>query len=176
MMHRMKKWPSWLPPRARAIQRWLGEQASLSRRLDAAVEGFHVQVLSERRAVPRPDEKVFFAPRAWVRERDVLLCDRHEALVYARTLSVANARDAAWLLLRRLGSRPLGHLLFEDPKVYRSPLGFRRLDARHALHRRIEKALHRQLPALWARRSLFVLRGRALLVTEVFLPPMETLR
>lgn len=176
MMHRGMKWQSWLPPQARTLHRWLGEQASLSRRLAAAVDGFHVRVLSERRALPRPDEKIFFASRTWVRERDVLLCDRNEALIYAHTISPSSVRDAAWPLLRRLGNRPLGHLLFEDPKVWRSPLSFRRLDARHALHRRIEKALHCRLPTLWARRSLFMLRGRMLLVTEVFLPSMKSLR
>lgn len=176
MMQGARKWQPWLPPQALALRSWLGEQASLSRRLAAAVAGFHVRVLTERRASPLPDEQYLFPPHRWVRERDVLLCGGDEVLIYAHSISPSRTRDAAWPLLRRLGSRPLGHLLFENPKVYRSPLRFRRLDARHTLHRRIERALHRRLPALWARRSLFVLRGRTLLVTEVFLPSMESLR
>jgi len=139
--------------------------------------GFHVRVLGERRCRPLPGEtRALGQPaRLWLWERDVLLCSHDQAFVYAHTVSRSAARDAAWPLLRHLGGRPLGHLLFEVPGVRRSALVFRRLRVGEALHQRITIALGLPLPPLWVRRSLFALRGRRLLVSEVFLPAMTTL-
>ena len=171
------RWQTWLPASVGPLRDWLQEPGSLSRRLAGAAPGFHVRVLTEGVARPLPGEArvLGLAQRLWLRERDVLLCSQNDELVYAHTVSRRAACDAAWPVLRRLGERPLGHLLFEAPNVRRSALVYRRLHAGEALHRRIEAALARPLPVLWARRSLFVLRGRHLLISEVFLPAMAAI-
>ena len=69
-----------------------------------------------------------------------------------------------------------------DPAIARLPLACRRLDGRDARYHRAAAALARQSPApalpraLWARRSVFLLRGRALMVSEAFLPAILELR
>lgn len=166
-------WLRTLPRRAdMAPCRWLACPGSLTARLSAAHPGFHVRLLYQGRGRPTPDEAAVLdlAPGRVACLREVLLCADAGPLVLAHTAWRRDARDRAWRLLRGLGRRPLGHLLFTAPGVLRMPLAFRRLDGRHPLHRRAEQAVGAALPALWARRSVFVLRGRRLLVSEVFLP------
>jgi chorismate--pyruvate lyase len=64
----------------------------------------------------------------------------------------------------------MGAALFADPRIRRFPLRYRKVNRGHPLYRRACTALHRPPPHLWARRSLFTLRGAPILVTEVFLP------
>jgi len=78
--------------------------------------------------------------------------------------------------LRGLGNRPLAEALFTDPLVSRRPLEFVRVDFRHPLWKRARQVFGKPFPALWARRSLFMKRGRPLMVTEVFLPALLELR
>lgn len=71
---------------------------------------------------------------------------------------------------------PFTNVLFNDPRVRRSPLEAARLDARdsrwhHAAHATGQAAL----PPLWARRSAFQRGGAPLLITEVFLPAIRNL-
>ncbi|NDP49432.1 MAG: chorismate lyase, partial [Sulfuriferula multivorans] len=75
----------------------------------------------------------------------------------------------------RLGSRPLGEALFNNPRIQRKALVFRKLTPRHPLFRRIDRYQTQATRVLWARRSLFCLNGRPLLVTEVFLPAIDNL-
>lgn len=112
--------------------------------------------------------------RAWVRE--VLLVAEGRPVVFARSLLPRRNVRGAWNLFHGIGSRPLGEALFADPAISRLPLACRRLDRRDARYHRALVALTRHAPAqampraLWARRSIFLLRGRALMVSEAFLP------
>ena len=87
---------------------------------------------------------------------------------------LANLRGT-WRGLVRLGTRPLGAALFADPRVRRRPLRFRRLRPGDELHARACAATGKRLPALWARRSLFILGKSPILVTEIFLPGIRDL-
>jgi chorismate--pyruvate lyase len=109
-------------------------------------------------------------PARRVLVREVLLSCGTVPVVFAH--SVARLRDlrGPWRALAGLGDRPLGAALFEDPRVRRYPLHFRRLSRNDRLHAKACRAIRARLPVLWARRSLFVLRRAPLLVTEVFLP------
>jgi chorismate--pyruvate lyase len=87
------------------------------------------------------------------------------------------ARPARGLLshwLAGLGVRSLGSLLFAHPGFVRGEIEYLRLDSRHPLFQRVARiALPEE--TLWARRSLHQLGKQAVLVTEVFLPAIETL-
>jgi chorismate--pyruvate lyase len=159
-------------PDAAPYRAWLTHPGSLTARLSAAHPGFHVRLLFQGRGRATPDELAVLgvATGTTVSLREVLLCADGGPLVLAHTVWRHRARDGAWRLLRGLGRRPLGHLLFTEPGVVRMPLAFLRLDRRHLLQRRAEQVVGKPLPPLWARRSVFILRGRRLLVTEVFLP------
>ena len=111
--------------------------------------------------------------------REVLLRNGNTALVFAHSVLARRDLQGAWRGLSRLGSRPLAEMLFHDPTVSRLPMEYKQIDRRHPLFQRAASATkmvdanmidtNKIDNALWARRSVFVKRGRPLLVTEVFL-------
>ncbi len=169
----------WLahPPRATvrpALRPWLIDPGSLTARIRARCTEFHVEVIRQALARPHPDEAEALGLRSrehsWLRE--VLLHADGVPVVYARSVLPRQNLRGAWRLFHGIGSRPLGAALFSDPRIARQPLRCARLDRRDARYHRVMSLLgDPRLPAsLWARRSLFRLRGRALLVSEIFLP------
>lgn len=175
----------WLahPPRATVRPRlrpWLLDPGSLTARIRARCDHFEVRVIRQAPMRPHPDEAELLGlrpgARAWLRE--VLLLADGVPVVYARSVLPRHHLRGAWRLFHGIGSRPLGAALFSDPRIVRQPLRCTRLDVRDARYHRVSHLLGGQprLPAsLWARRSLFRLRGRALLVSEVFLPTILNL-
>jgi chorismate--pyruvate lyase len=107
--------------------------------------------------------------------REVSLSCGQQPVVFAHSVVEMRARRGAWRMLAALGVRPLGAALFADPRVERFPLRFRWLNSRHELYNSALKLIERPPAGLWARRSLFELRGSRLLVTEVFLPAILAL-
>ena len=182
-MHTGPRHETWLghPPRAAlpaALLPWLRDAGSLTARIRARCERFAVQVVGQHLGPVHPDEAVLLGlrpgERAWVRE--VLLVADGRPVVFARSLLPRRNVRGAWNLFHGIGSRPLGQALFSDPAISRLPLACRRLDGRDARYHRAQAALTRFAPAqslprtLWARRSVFLLRGSALMVSEAFLP------
>jgi len=173
----------WLPrpPRATVPARlrpWLTDSSSLTARIRARCERFSVRVLGQRLARVHLDEAAVLGLRAgelaWLRE--VVLEADGVAVVYARSVMPRGNLRGGWSLFTGLGSRPLGAALFADPRIVRQPLHVARLDGRdrrYGLATAIAPAAGR---SLWARRSVFLLGGRPLLVCEVFLPGIAQLR
>ena len=197
------RWHRVVPARL-AERRWLTGEGSLTQRLREASATFGVLRLAQHRGGACHDElpcirpaarsgaaggaKVGAAagrPRATARPRTVLsrevllLCDGLPT-VWAHSVIDAAALRGRWRWLAGLGNRPLGEALFRDPQVQRGPLSFRRLrapDPRYLGAAAELSARGLSVPrALWARRSVFVAGGRQLLVTEVFLPAVASLR
>lgn len=168
----------WLPRLLRhadtaALRPWLAHPDSLTARIRARCTRFEVRVLAQRLARPHRDEARLLHLRAgelaWLRE--VLLLADEVPVVYARSVLPRRSLRGAWRLFAGIGDRPLGAALFSDPRIRRAPLRIRRLDPRDRRQRTAARA-GGVAPAtrLWARRSVFTLRGRALMVCEVFLP------
>jgi len=154
---------------------WLTEPGSLTARCEGACRRFRIRLLAQGQGRPTPDEMELFrlrpGQRTWIRE--VLLeCDG-VPVIYAHTVLPLAFRGRLARWLAGLGSRSLGSLLFSHPGFCRGPIQFRRLDRRHPLFARAARAAD-PAPAghLWARRSTHSLDGQAVLVTEVFLPPI----
>jgi chorismate lyase len=138
---------------------------------------FKLTRLSQRYRSANTDELGELGLRAKekVMVREVILWSGDMPLVFAH--SIAGRRDLAgtWRSLRGLGTRPLAAMLFANPRVTRQPIEFQCLDKRHPLYREAV-AMFPTLPReLWARRSVFLLKGKPLLVTEVFLPGVQNL-
>jgi chorismate lyase len=156
------------------LRPWLEDAGSLTARIQHFCHGgLRVRVLSERWAYPAPDEAQALALRAGVlvRVREVLLTCRGVPLVYARTAMPLSSLTGRGRALLRLGTRPLGSVLFDRLSVERSPLLIRQLRAGDRLLARVQTVIAAP-PGLWARRSLLSFSGRRLLVTEVFLPEL----
>lgn len=172
--------PRWTPSPVNAppaLLPWLIDRGSLTARLRACCPGLTVRVLAQGAARPTRDERraIGLRPGNAALCREVLLLCAGRPVVFAHSVLDRRDLDGPWRYLAGLGNRPLGEALFSDPRVCRTPLAFRRLGPGHELYARAARALAPPAPALWARRSLFRLLGRPLLVTEVFLPGIVTL-
>lgn len=176
------RWTTTRPPAGTltsSLRHWLTERGSLTARLQA-YGCFSVRLLSQRLAIPLPDEadQCRLPPQrlAWLREV-VLYCDG-VPFVYARSVLPRCPRGPLTRAFRQLGKRSLGALLFAHPACRRGNLELRRLDERTAT---LSRAIHaidcgeREYTALWARRSRFSFSGQKILVTEVFSPAIQQL-
>lgn len=181
-----ERWRIALPHRAiHPVERsWLVEPGSLTARCLRNASAFRVRLLDDRLGAALPDEAAAVnaengqkskGQKSLCRVREVTLeCDG-VPVIFAHTILPESPRGRLSRWMARLGSRSLGSLLFAFPGFVRGPLEFRRLDARHPLYRQAagfcEAGKH-----LWARRSLHMLDGQRVLVTEVFLPEIRELR
>lgn len=162
-----------VPPRLRP---WLTDPASLTARIRARCGAFRVQVLRQCAGNLTADERRLLGLRAGENAllREVLLIADGRPVVFARSVLARGEQRGGWLRLwRGIGSRPLGAALFTDRRVSRQPLASARItgnDRRYHLARLSLPPDAALPPALWARRSVFRLHGRALMVSEVFLP------
>lgn len=157
-----------------AARGWLTDQGSLTRRIIEHCPQFSVRHLRQHSGRAGLDEAAMCGlsatPMALLRE--VFLYCRDTPVVFAHSVLPRSSLRGAWTKLGKLGNRPLGAALFANPCVRRAPLAFKRLGARHPLYQRACAQLDQRPPYLWARRSLFGLQGRRILVTEVFLPTL----
>ena len=155
------------------LKDWLCEQRSLTRRLRLhCAHPFALEVISQRWERPLRDERQLLGIRperlALVRQVRLLCGDR--PLVFARSVIPSHTLRGATRRLSRLGPRPLADLLFTDPSVRRGEMEFTLLRPGHVLHGLTVRALQVNSQALWGRRSLFRLKRKPLLVSEMFSP------
>ncbi|PMS36051.1 chorismate lyase [Trinickia symbiotica] len=109
--------------------------------------------------------------RVWVRE--VVLLVQGVPFVAAHSIAPLAASRGVWQSMRRLSSRPLAELLYDDGSVSRSALVSVRLTSRHPLFDLARREIAAQPPhGLLARRSVFLRRGKPLMVTECMLPAL----
>ena len=163
-------------PPADALRPWLSARGSLTARIAARFDGFNLLRLSQKRAQPYADERRALGLKRGQRAvvREVILRSGGTPLVFAHSVATPVSLRGAWRGLSRLGARPLAEMLFRDPLVTRMPIEYRKLDRRHALFRKAIATADRPARFLWARRSVFLKRRTPLLVTEVFLPAIDS--
>lgn len=161
---RQTRAPLTIPPPWRP---WLLDQGSLTARLVAASGGaFRVEVLAQALRRPSREERVALGlpVRQVALVREVLLRGRDEPWVYARSVIPLAVLHGRYGFLRRLGTKPLGALLFRDAGIRRGAIEVTRRAPPRFLSTVVEDG-----PA-WVRRSLFYLDRQPLLVAEMFLP------
>lgn len=159
----------------RSLRGWLSDRGSLTRRLKARHADFRVSLVACGFAPPFLDEAqaLRLSPKAHAYVRDVLLIGGGHIRVFAHSVLPRASLHGGWCGITRLGTKPLGEALFTNPRIRRLGLTMRRLDARHPLFRAAQEHAGLTVPHLWARRSVFCLNERPLLVTEVFLPAID---
>ena len=171
--------PSRAVPRAKrpaVLWDWLLDPTSLTQRLQAVCGEFRVEVLQSAWLRPAHDERRALGLRADQRAlvREVfLLCDG-QPWVFARTVIPRETLSGKYRRLTHLGSRSLGAVLFSDKTMRRGEVHVAQLASTHALYARAAQRLARKPPGLWGRRSLFFLRDRPLLLSEIFLHDMNS--
>lgn len=148
---------------------WLFDRASLTARLVGLCgAGFRVDVIRQSSRRPRLDEARVLGMRLGRKAliREVLLCCEHDVWVFARTVIPLSTLTGPQRVYARLGSRPLGAMLFSDKTMRRGPV-------------QVSTMMPAQLPValaeeeiIWGRRSVFRVGGKPLLVSEYFLPQL----
>jgi chorismate--pyruvate lyase len=162
-----------IPPGAES---WLFEASSLTRRLRALCgPEFRVRLLRQDWARPYPDELQALgippARRAVVRE--VLLQCGDRPLVAARSVIPAETLRGARPGLARLGTRPLGEILFRDPRLERTHLELCAVEPRQ--WRREIGGTAGFSGKIRGRRNWYRIGPGRLLVAEFFLPALFAL-
>jgi len=152
---------------------WLIDNGSLTRKLVAlSKDQFEVEVLRQEVATPDAAEAnaLKITQKTSVMIREVVLKGRGRPWIFARSILPMMTMTGRLAGLRTLSNQPLGELLFQDPSMTREPLEMACLPARILS---VPAALAAGDEPLWARRSVFFLDRKPLLVSEVFLPEFK---
>ncbi|MBB6520307.1 chorismate--pyruvate lyase family protein [Pseudoteredinibacter isoporae] len=146
-------------------RQWLLGEGSLTKKLQDACQGeFSLRILRQGLATPRVDEaKALGLPqRQQALIREIVMSGHGQDWVFARSILPLSTLTGRLRQLKTLDNRPLGALLFKDPSMKRSPIEISQLVSDNFRYPCEESC--------WARRSVFYLDQKPLLVAEVFLP------
>lgn len=160
----------------RKVRPWMLLSSSMTKKLaERTGKAVLVDLLKNERGRLYPDEMTLFQSRdrsGFVRE--VCLYNGEKKLLTARTVFLSD-RLKENSSLSSLGSRPLGELLFAKGNTGRWTLReYAVLRPNSPLFPLIRQCRARHVRVCWARRTMFLLEGEPLLVTEIFLPSMLT--
>ena len=154
---------------------WRGplyEPGSLTRRLKREIKGdivVRVQKMRWSKLTLEEARLMKLRHRRRVLIREVALWGAGRPLVYARSVLPAITLTGKFRHLRRLGARPLGHLLFTTPVAHRLSMRLVRVQPPDPLYAAARRHAEIKTESCLGRRSLFALAGKPLLVTEIFL-------
>ncbi len=158
--------------RDKRLNPFLFQNGSLSYYIQQRCRGsFHIELINESWCYPMPDEsyllssysrKITFIRESWLK------CDK-QRIVYARTIIPRTTLKGESQKLMRLGTKPLGNILFNDNTTYRTNMRYASISSHSELHKQASKDTDISSD-LWGRQSLFYVNNKPLLVTEVFLP------
>lgn len=176
-MYKDNLWNSSAYGAGAALSPWLRDHGSLTLRIQQRCDHFAVHNVRDGLARIALDESSLLGlpPQQLAWSREVFLCADDRPVVFAHSACATKDLRGAWQAVRHLGSKPLGALLFSHPLISRQPLHYKALSAQHPLFRRAAVKLVNPPDRLWARRSLFYLNNAPLLVTEVFLPEINSI-
>jgi len=155
---------------------WLLDSTSLTQRLQLLCpDFFNVEVLTQQWQHPLLSEKAWLEISAQhhVRIREVYLRCKTNAWVFARTVIPPQTLVGKYRRLANLGKHPLGHVLFAERTVQRRAFYVARLTMGHPLYQLATQRLSEKPTMLWARRSIFYLLDKPLLINEIFLPSFQ---
>lgn len=184
MVHRRRLRSSWnrvdsgeLHQAPRKWQSWLSDTGSLTQKIERAIgQKIEVLVLRDCRQNLNSDESRYFHFKIGrCRIREVVLCANGIPLVMAHSIIPSASSCGSNHAILRLGKKPLGAVLFAKTRMHSKKKPLReiaRLDKQNVLWKKCFKH-YPELPSVsWARRTLYQLKGRPLLVSEVFLPSL----
>lgn len=144
----------------------------MTERLRDRAQSFSVRVVHHEWGRPRLSEMfamgIARTQRALIRETE-LTCDG-QTHIYARSIFPPWSMQGPFRELRYLGEKPLIDLLKKDPLRLRGDFQIAVLTARHLDYQKAARVIEHLPQKLWARRSLFLLHKKPILVSEIFLP------
>lgn len=154
-----------------AVQSWTYESGSLTQRLrNFYGSGVAVKVLLQCWKTPYLTEhRLLDIPKhELVLTREVLLYVKDKPLILARTVIPTTTVKTAKSNLSKLGSRPLGEIIFSYPKLERIAM-----DVALVKIPTWKSTVLDQVPIkepIWGRRTVYSIANKHMLVSEFFLP------
>jgi chorismate--pyruvate lyase len=100
--------------------------------------------------------------------REVILKSNRKPLILARPIIPIKTLHGAQKILSRLGNKPLGEVIFSYPKLQRLEMQVCKIEPSHWLPDIKNRIDLNQ--SIWARRTIYAIKNRQLLVSEYFLP------
>jgi chorismate lyase len=154
----------------RKWQPWLSDTGSLTQKIESAIgQKLEVRVLRDCPQSLNSDESRYFHFKIRrCRVREVLLCANNIPVVMAHSVIPTLSSSGSNHSVLRLGTKPLGAVLFAKTRRYLKAKPPRDI----ALWKRCSKNYSGLSSPLWARRTLYQLKGHPILVNEIFLPAL----
>lgn len=159
------------------IAPWLFDHGSLTRKIIKNCKNkFRVEVISQQWQRPMLNEALRLGvhPEHHALIREVLLYCGDTPWVFARSVLPGKTLTGPRRFLGKLGSRSLGEILFPDPNIHRDALEIAEIKKNQCMFKRATERLSDSPDSVWARRSIFYLHKKPLLINEVFLPSVLT--
>lgn len=163
-----------LPPREPKVDAWLLHRDSMTKKLKAHCKNnVRIDVLFHDWSLPKREDVDYLGLDSTQKiiYRTVMMLSDDIPVLYAHTAIPKAVIDHTGEELLKLGTRPIGEILFNDTKVKRSEFELALLTAGD---RDYDEAINHSgidTKKLWARRSQFELEGKGTIaITETFLP------
>jgi chorismate--pyruvate lyase len=161
------------------VNGWLLDSSSLTQRIKDYCEchklgSFRVRVINQSMAFPSHDERfrLNIKNRRYALIREVVLYCGDLPLIYARTVIPSATLTGPQKQLASLGAKPLGAFLFSQPELQRDAMEVVVLQPGQQLFDLAVKHSAHKAEHINARRSIFRLQNKPLLVAELFLPTL----
>ena len=154
------------------IQSWLYDHNSLTLKLESLSDQFSVQVKQQIKVQPNQQLSGYFKNENAILVREVLLYSGNTPVIFAQTEMPVSTLTDDQIRLSDIGDSSLGKILFQDPSMLRGQIEVTSFNANSPLHEFCQSIDQATQNTLWARRSLFYLNNKPLLVSELFLPAL----
>jgi chorismate--pyruvate lyase len=166
---------SWIsetkPPHCQqSIANWLYDHNSLTKKLESKCSHFSVRVKQQVSVKPSDTLSNYFEKEDKILVREVFLCCEGIPVVFAQTEIPFSTLTEQQTQLAEIGQQSLGRFLFQDPSMLRGQIEVTEFTHDSLFHQLTEDLQQTAIYSLWARRSLFYLNNKPLLVSELFLP------
>jgi chorismate--pyruvate lyase len=158
---------------------WLQDRGSFMQRLQhSGVADALIEVVSERWQLPLREEilRLGLPERRYALVREVLIHSTAGRWMFARTVVPETTLSGPERKLARLQNQSLGSYLFKQKSMLRSRFQWAELETGTLWRHKIQNYLAGWQAKIWARRSVFHVRDKPLLLTEIFLPDMTALK
>ena len=153
------------------ILSWLLDEASLTKKLEQQCKIFTVEVKLQVNTDANESKlsQLFPAPEPILVREVLLRCDG-VANIFAQTEIPHRTLTNEQKNLAQIGSESLGKFLFQNVTLQRGSIEIAEFPIGSPLHDLCNSLQQSCEHSLWARRSLFYIENKPLLVSEVFLP------
>ncbi|MBL4647920.1 MAG: chorismate lyase [Gammaproteobacteria bacterium] len=166
----------WQYKTSQRLRSWLLDKGSLTKRLKSLYEcTFTIQVTLQAWQYPSYDELILLAlpKNQLVLTREVILMCNGKKHIFARSLFPKQTLEGNEKLMLPNHHQSLGELLFTQHNMKRHLFEIAELTPEHYYYQRAVSDLPSHIGNLWARRSVFYIKQKPLLVSEVFLPFLD---